>query len=353
MIKVFIVEDSRVIRDYLVYIVASDSRFQVIGTALDGEAALLGIHRQQPDVILMDIHMPKLDGLEVTRRIMSSSHPIPIVICTASIHFGQVHTAMYALEAGALAVLRKPSGLTDPLAETEGAAILNALQLMSEVKVVRRWRAHASAATPVLPLQHSVLQHNPLHPTAIVALGASTGGPDAILQILSRLPRTFPVPILLVQHIAVGFTEGFADWLASTTVLPVHLAREGEMPLPGHVYVAPDDRHLQIDRLGRLHTTSGALCHGSRPSVSVLFRSVLEYAGRKAVAILLTGMGQDGADELKHLTDRGALTIAQDEESCVVFGMPAEAIKKGAPKFVRPPPEIATLLVSNVFLSSM
>ena len=355
MVKVLIVDDSRVVRDYLVYIVGNHPTFQVIDTATDGEEALASIRKQRPDVILMDIHMPKLDGLEVTRRVMSSPHPIPIVICTASIYFGAVHTAMHALEAGALAVLRKPSGLSDPHAEEEGAAILNALKLMSEVKVVRRWRTRtplpmtapngAPVSKPYPP--HDRIQ-SPDRPD-IVVIGASTGGPAAILQILAALPATFPVPILVVQHIAVGFTDGFADWLASSSRLPVHVARNGDLPRAGHIYVAPDDHHLRIDRHSKLHITQEAHCHGSRPSVGVLFRSVADHFGHRAVGILLTGMGRDGAEELKILSDRGAITIVQDEESCVVFGMPGEAIKRGAARYVCPPDEIAHLLLSNIF----
>ncbi|CAK0752881.1 Protein-glutamate methylesterase/protein-glutamine glutaminase [Gammaproteobacteria bacterium] len=349
MTDVLIVEDSRVVRDYLNFLVSSEPGLRVIGTAVDGEEALASVARRRPDVILMDIHMPRLDGLETTRRILSSSHPIPIVICTASIHFGEVQTAMRALEAGALAVLRKPSGFGDPNAEAEGAAIVNTLKLMAEVKVVRRW------GRPPLPAVASPAVHRPepeatTGQTTIVAIGASTGGPAAILQILSRLsPSTFPVAILLVQHISVGFTVGFAEWLAEASGWPVRMARNSEIPLPGHVYVAPDDHHLRVGRQGELRITQDEPHYGLRPSVGVLFRSVAEYHGRQAIGILLTGMGRDGAEELKLMANRGAFTIAQDEESCVVFGMPAEAIKLGAAQFVGPPHKIAERLMNNDF----
>ncbi|CAK0739990.1 Protein-glutamate methylesterase/protein-glutamine glutaminase [Gammaproteobacteria bacterium] len=342
MIDVLIVEDSRVIRSYLEYLIGSDQGLRVIGTAADGEEALASVARRRPDVILMDIHMPRLDGLEATRRILSSSQPVPIVICTASIHFGEVHTAMRALEAGALAVLRKPSGFGDPNAKAEGAAIINTLKLMSEVKMVRRWRH---------PPPVAMIQPDPGETTgqmAIVAMGASTGGPATVLQILSRLsPATFPVAILLVQHISIGFTSGFTEWLAEASGWPVRMARDGEIPQPGRVYVAPDDHHLRVGRQGELRISQDEPHRGLRPSVGVLFRSVAERFGRQAVGILLTGMGRDGAEELKLMADRGAFTIAQDEESCVVFGMPAEAIKLGAAQFVGPPHRIAERLINH------
>ena len=344
MTDVLIVDDSRVIRDYLEYLVGSDPGLQVIGTAADGEEALASVARRRPDVILMDIHMPRLDGLEATRRIMSSQ-PIPIVICTASIHFSEVQTAMQALEAGALAVLRKPSGFGDPNAEAEGAAIISTLKLMAEVKMVRRWRAPPEA-TP------ATARPEPDQKTtgrmAVVAIGASTGGPAAILQILSNLPpAAFPAPILLVQHISHGFIDGFVEWLATSSGWPVRVAKNGEVPLPGCVYVAPDDHHLRAGRQGDLRITQDEPLRGLRPSVGVLFRSVAECHGRLAIGILLTGMGRDGADELKLMANRGAFTIAQDENSCVVFGMPAEAIKLGAAQFVGPPHEIAGILQSR------
>jgi len=332
-VDVLIVEDSRVIRDYLVYVLEGDPILKIIGTAENGEEALLSLERCRPDVILMDIHMPKVDGFEATRRIMSSD-PIPIVICTASIHYLEVHTAMRALEAGALAILRKPSGFSDPNAEAESTAIIDTLKLMSEVKLVRRWTPTSS---PILstPLPRKI---------EVVAIGASTGGPPAVLKVLLGLPRPFSAPILLVQHISTGFTQGFAEWLATASGFPVHITQNGERPLPGHVYVAPDDHHLWISILGDLRIDRFPPRNGLRPAVSVLFQSVAEQFGPRAAGILLTGMGRDGAEELKKMFDRGALTVAQDEASCVVFGMPGEAIRIGAAQFVRPPEQIANLL---------
>lgn len=344
MINVLVVEDSRVIRDYLVYVLETDPDIRIMGTADSGEAALEFLGEHRPDVILMDIHMPGLDGFETTRQIMSSN-PVPIVVCTSSTHFSEMHTAMRALEAGALAVLKKPRGLGDPDAETEGAAIINTLKLMSEVKVVRRWNRPAAAVQVVgEPVPWDPIGHD----VAIVAIGASTGGPPVVLQILSGLSTAFPAPILVVQHIAAGFTAGFAEWLAATSGLPVHVAHEGETPLPGHVYVAPDDHHLRVGLRGELETTRDAPHNGLRPSAGVLFRSVAERFGRRAIGVLLTGMGRDGAEDLKLMADRGALTVAQDEESCVVFGMPAEAIRLGAARFVFPPHKIAELLTATV-----
>jgi two-component system chemotaxis response regulator CheB len=348
VINVLVVEDSRVIRDYLVYVLETDPNIRVIGTADSGEAALEFLRERRPDAILMDIHLPGIDGFETTRRIMSSN-PLPIVVCTASTHFSEMHTAMRSLEAGALAVLKKPTGPAGPDAEVESAAIINTLKLMSEVKVVRRWNQTATAARQVAsavagPTPGDAVSHD----ADIVAIGASTGGPQVILQILSGLSTAFPAPILVVQHISAGFTVGFAEWLAAASGLRVQVAQGGETPLSGHVYVAPDDQHLRIGLRGELETTRDAPHNGLRPSVGVLFRSVAERFGRRAIGVLLTGMGRDGAEELKLMAEQGALTVAQDEESCVVFGMPAEAVRLGAARFVFPPHKIAELLTIAV-----
>lgn len=348
MINVLVVEDSRVIRDYLVYVLENDTGIRVIGTADSGEAAIEFLGRQRPDAILMDIHLPGIDGFETTRRIMQTN-PVPIVVCTASMHFSEVHVVMRALEAGALAALKKPRGLADPDAEAESATLVNTIKLMSEVKVIRRWNRAPTDVTPApSPAFEPALGGIAAHHAAIVAIGASTGGPPVILQILSGLSPSYPTPILVVQHIAAGFTAGFAEWLAAGSGLTVRVAQGEETPVPGHVYVAPDGRHLRVGVRGELQTTADAPHNGLRPSVGVLFRSVAERFGGRAIGVLLTGMGRDGAEELKLMADRGALTVAQDEESCVVFGMPGEAIRLGAARFVLPPHKIAELLATTV-----
>ena len=246
-------------------------------------------------------------------------------------------------------MLKKPRGPEDPDAETEAASIRTTVKLMSEVRVVRRWNrappaAGLAAPAVVVPPPFDVAGHD----AAVVAIGASTGGPPAIFQLLSGLSTAFPTPILLVQHISAGFTAGFAEWLAAASGLPVHVAHGGEIPLPGHVYVAPDDHHMRVGPRGELEMSQDGPLNGLRPSVGVLFRSVAERFGHRAIGVLLTGMGRDGADELKLMADRGALTVAQDEESSVVFGMPAEAIRLGAARFILPPHKIAELLTTVV-----
>ncbi|HUX37154.1 MAG TPA: chemotaxis-specific protein-glutamate methyltransferase CheB [Rectinemataceae bacterium] len=343
-IDVLVVEDSRVIQDYLVYILETDPQIRVCGAVASGEEALACAGELRPDVILMDIHLPGIDGLETTRRIMSSN-PIPIVVCTASTSFDQIDTAMRVLEAGALAILKKPRSLDDPGAEAEAAAIISALKSMSEVKLVKRWN-HGPAVSqdPILPIP----TNNSYRDSAIVAIGASTGGPPALMALLSNLPPNFPLPILVVQHIAAGFTAGLVEWLGSATRLKVQLAIGGEIPVAGHVYLAPDNLQLRIGVAGELLTSMDPPLNGLRPSVGALFRSVAERYANRAIGVLLTGMGRDGADELKTMADRGALTIAQDEASSVVFGMPAEAIKLGAAQFVLPPQAIAAFLATTL-----
>jgi two-component system chemotaxis response regulator CheB len=180
----------------------------------------------------------------------------------------------------------------------------------------------------------------------VVALGASTGGPPVLQTILSGLPRDYPAPVLIVQHMAAGFVQGFAEWLAQSSALPVQLAAQGETILPGHVYVAPDEFQMKVERGGRIALSKDAPEGGLRPAVSYLFRSLVEAYGGEAVAVLLTGMGRDGAEEMKLLRDSGAITIAQDKESCVVHGMPGEAIKLDAAQLILPPEKIAPLLAS-------
>ncbi len=343
MIKVLIAEDSAVVREFLVQILSSDPRIEVIGTANDGEEALEAVRRWQPDVITMDIHMPKLDGLEATRRIMETQ-PTPIVIVSGSTAPQDVAMTFRAMEAGALAVLGRPAGIGHPDHEAAARELVQTVRLMSEVKVVRRW-PRVRRETAVTRPSEALVGRAPAE-VKVVAIGASTGGPPVLQTILAGLPKEFPVPVLIVQHMATGFVRGFIEWLAQSCRLPIHLAEHGETMLPGHVYVAPDDFQMKVEHNGRIVLARDDPRNGLCPSVSSLFRSVAEVYGGAAVAGLLTGMGRDGAEELKLLKDKGAVTFAQDKESSVVHGMPGEAIRLDAATLVLPPDKIAAALTS-------
>ena len=343
MIKVLVVEDSPVVREFLVHILGADPGIQVIGTANDGEQALEAVARKRPDVITMDIHMPKLDGLEATRRIMET-HPTPIVIVSGSTDPREVATTFRAMEAGAVAVLRRPAGIGHPDHEVTAGELVQTVKLMSEVKVIRRWPKAGRHAEVSRPAEANRAQVEAK--VKVIAIGASTGGPPVLQTILAALPQDFPVPVLIVQHMAAGFTQGFVQWLAQTSSLPVHLATHDEYIRPGHVYVAPDEFQMRVERSGKIVLTKDEPENGLRPSVSYLLRSVAEVYGRDAVAGLLTGMGRDGAEELKLLRGKGAVTFAQDKESSVVHGMPGEAIKLDAATFILPPEKIPAVLTN-------
>jgi len=343
MIKVLVVEDSPVVREFLVHILGTDPGLQVIGTANDGEQAIEAVARQRPDVITMDIHMPKLDGLEATRRIMET-HPTPIVIVSGSTDPREVSTMFRAMEAGAVAVLRRPAGMGHPDHEASAAELVQTVKLMSEVKVIRRWPKAGRQPELARPTQANSA---PVQARVkVIAMGASTGGPPVLQTILAALPKDFPLPVLIVQHMATGFTQGFVQWLAQTSSLPVHLATHEEPVCPGHVYVAPDEFQMGLERGGKIVLTKDEPENGLRPSVSYLLRSVAEVYGRDAVAGLLTGMGRDGAEELKLLKEIGAVTFAQDKDSSVVHGMPGAAIKLDAATLVLPAEKIAATLAS-------
>lgn len=338
MIKVLVVDDSPVTRELLVHILNEDPGIRVVGTASNGEEAVEAVQRMRPDVITMDVHMPKLDGLEATRQIMET-HPTPIVIVSGSTNPHDVAMTFRATEAGALTSLPLP---TDPLTARE---LVQTVKLMSEIKVVRRWvRVQRNEKEPEPhKAKAEFAQHTPAE-VRVVALGASTGGPIILKTILEGLPGNFPAPVLIVQHMSAGFSQGLIEWLSQSSALPIRLAAHGEPILPSHVYVAPDAFQMQVKNGGRITLMRDAQENGMCPSVSYLFRSVAEVYGRHAVAGLLTGMGRDGASELKLLREKGAVTFAQNKESSIVHGMPGEAIRLDAAMFVLAPQEIAPLL---------
>ncbi|WP_328700384.1 chemotaxis-specific protein-glutamate methyltransferase CheB [Caenimonas soli] len=343
-----VVEDSKVACLLLVHLLESDPRICVIGSVGDGEAALDFLKNSRPDVVLMDIHMPRLDGFEATRRIMETQ-PVPIVICSANMDVKDTAIVFRAMEAGAIACIEKPLRRGHEHFEATAAHLLETVRLMSEVKVVRRTARTgrpASAAAVVSGSAGAAQTQRAAANVKVVGIGASTGGPPVLQTILAALPKDYPVPILIVQHIADGFLPGMADWLNQTTALQIHIASYGTQPLPGHVYLAPDDFHMGIGPGGAIVLTREAALSHLRPAVSALFRSLAEVHGPNALGVLLTGMGKDGAAELKLLRDKGAVTIAQDRESSAVHGMPGVAIALGGASHVLAADAIGPALIA-------
>ena len=338
MIRTLIVEDSPIEQELLMHILATDSAIEVIGIAANGEDALKATVSLRPDVITMDIHMPKMDGYETTRLIMET-HPVPIVIVSGSFAANDTEKIFQAMETGALAIVEKPWGPGHPDYETAARTLVRTVKAMSEVKVIRRW-SKTSPSSPSRALPAAVKSRN----IKVIAIGASTGGPAVFHEILSALPKDFNVPIVAVQHMARGFLEGFVRWLAQVTGRPIHVASDGEALQAGHTYFAADDQHLRVGKDLCLHFSDSPAEYGVRPSVSVLFRSVAEAFGAHSAAVLLTGMGCDGAKELQQLQHLGAVTLIQDRETSIVYGMPGEALHLKAADHVLSPAKIAAFL---------
>lgn len=339
MINVLIVDDSPTVRDFLAQVLGEDPQIHVIGLVADGFAALDFIQRERPHVVTMDIDMPRMDGFEATRRIMETT-PVPVVI-VSGLSLEEQRATFRAFEAGALAVVPRPHGAKHPDFERSVQELRNTVKGMAEVKVVRRWpkvRKAEPTGAPPLPVERRLAK--------IVGIGASTGGPAALKTLLSGLPADFAFPIVLVQHMTRGFLQGFANWLESVSGRSVELAVDGGQVQPGCVYVAPEGVQMGVRPGGQIVLTRFGDQRGSEhcPSVSWLFRSLADSYGPSAVGILLTGMGRDGADSLKLMRDRGAITIAQRPDTCIVNGMPEAAVKLDAVTYVLSPQRIGVTL---------
>ncbi|MDB4987571.1 MAG: chemotaxis response regulator protein-glutamate methylesterase [Myxococcaceae bacterium] len=343
MIRVLVAEDSCTTRALLVSLFESDPSFQVVGEAADGREAVELTRALRPDIVTMDVRMPRMDGLEATRCIMIEM-PTPIVVVSATLGIDDVAASMCAIRAGALTALAKPPGPGAPDFEQARVRFLATVRALAHVKVVgHRLRQLARYVPP--PVESLSVRRRRI---SVVALAASTGGPGALRTVLDALPYDFSAPVLVVQHLSPGFLEGFADWLDTSCRLRVKVAVEGDQITRGTVYIAPEDRHLAISPTGSIRALCDAPVEGFRPSASVLFESVAKAYGPSACAAILTGMGRDGVDGLRRLHELGGRIIAQDEQSCSVFGMPAAAIEAGLADFILPISLISAKLVEMV-----
>ena len=343
MIRVLVAEDSMTARALLVSILASQPDIVVVGEARTGAEAVTMAEQLDPDLVTMDVQMPELGGLEATRQIMTRS-PRPILIVSSAADT-DVGLSLEATRAGALMAIAKPRGVHSPVFETERRQLVSMVRALAQVKVVRRHGS--SAGAPATGARSRAGQSAAAYARRtsgerpqVLAIAASTGGPAALQRILSGLHRDFPLPVLIVQHIARGFAQGLAHWLDGDAAVRVKVAELGEPALAGTAYVAPDDRHLGVRRdssgVLRIVLDNAPPIGTFRPSGTYLFQSCAENVGAGVVALILTGMGDDGVAGLRHVRDASGRILAQDEGSSVIFGMPREAERAGVVDEVLP-----------------
>lgn len=344
--KVLIVDDSAVIRQVLRQVLESDPAIEVIGAAADPLFAMKRMAVAWPDVIILDVEMPRMDGLTFLRKIMAE-HPTPVVMCSTLTERG-AETTMQALAAGAVDVIAKPKLNARGFFEEETLHLLRAVKSAAAVTTERLARRRVPSVKPAPPQPNARVPvgHHRRH---IVALGTSTGGTQALEAVLSALPAECP-GLVIVQHMPEKFTAAFAARLDGLCRLRVREAQGGEPVLAGQALIAPGGRHMQVVRRGgqyRVEVKDGPPVNRHRPSVDVLFRSVARHAGADALGVIMTGMGDDGAAGLAEMRAAGAATVAQDEATCVVFGMPKEAIRRGAAEAVLPLDAIPQAIVRH------
>jgi two-component system chemotaxis response regulator CheB len=326
MIRVLVVDDSATMREFLLAVLSSDPEIAVVGVAADGEEAVARTVALSPDLVTMDIRMPRLDGVSAIRAIMRD-RPTPVVVLCSDSNDRTLNISFNALKAGAVDVVEKPRGVTGAEARAFAATFVATIKLMAEVKVVRQFLLDSGEFAPLAnegaggPARAAI---------DAVAICSSTGGPVALEYILRHLPASFPAPVAVVQHITEGFLHGLVEWLDRSTPLSVRVAEDGERAEAGSVYFAPEDRHLELAPGSILRFADAPPVRSHRPSGEILFASVAETYGARGMGVMLTGMGEDGADGLDLLAGRGGVVIAQDESTSAIFGMPRAAIERGA-----------------------
>jgi two-component system, chemotaxis family, protein-glutamate methylesterase/glutaminase len=356
-IRVLLVDDSPLALALLRRALATSPDIEVVGAARSGPEALELIPKLQPAVICADYLMPGMDGLELIERVMAE-YPRPILVVSSTVDPEHAERAFPLLQAGAVDVCPKPRGGPDASPQ-EVEQLIAKIRLVSGVFVFPKRAPSAGLPAPGsrLPAERSrepgaetgrpgARASRP--PARIVAIGASTGGPQALQTILSALPAELPVPLLCVQHISQGFLKGLVDWLAGQCRVPVRIARDGELPAAGTAYFPQEQTHLILGPDGRLQLTHDPPVGGHRPSATLTLESVARYHGSASVGVLLTGMGEDGVAGMQAIAQAGGVTIAQDEASSVVFGMPKQAIAAGAAEQVLPPAAIARAILKAV-----
>jgi two-component system, chemotaxis family, protein-glutamate methylesterase/glutaminase len=337
--KVLLVEDSLIALELLQRLLRSSPEVEVVGTARNGQEALELIPKVNPDVICTDLHMEPIDGLELTKQVMTR-FPRPILVISNSVQEDDTKNIFGLLQAGAVDIFPKPTSGDYTEYEQVKHRLIAKIKMLSQVSVKARSAAGTLGSIPD--------RTNDAGTFRAIAIGASTGGPQAIHKIITSLPPNFPVPIICAQHIGDGFLAGLISWLKEDSQLNVKVAQIGETPAPGTVYFAPERAHLEFDAQGKFIYSNFVTATGTCPSIDTLFRSVARIYGRSSVGMLLTGMGTDGVVGMEAISAAAGKTIAQDEQSCLVFGMSKLAIAAGKVEHVMNLTEIAPFLVANI-----
>ncbi len=336
-VKVLIVDDSSVSRELLSFIIQSDTGLQLVGSATNGEEGVEMLIQLEPDVVVMDIVMPKMNGFEATKKIMEI-RPTPIIIISGVFNREEVEKSFDAIHAGALTIIEKPRGVGDAQYLETARFVIRTIKALSETKDKKN---HFKEHNQQVGKSINMAQEQTV---SAICIGASIGGPQTLATLLSSLPASFPVPIYVAQHISTGFIEGFANWLDKTTPLTIKIGSDGEQALPGYVYLPPDGMFLKVNSDHTLTISPSDDKHSSHSSINTLMSSVAENFGRNAIGILLTGTGTDGVNGLLEIKNRGGISIVQDPTNAVISDLPLAAISVQAADHIESIEKIASSL---------